>query len=284
MSLTSIMRNGLSKEVMKLIPIPKKEFQPSKDCIACPRTKNYALIGTAFDYLLRSEIKRRNKLAIEGPFIADAGIQLVAKLITLNGSFKAKNKEADGADLGALVKVSKEFHFERDKFLKTGALTDEFIEKTIRFARIDTIYRALYFDDVKKPVDEGDIEDMRALYNLIPDDFVKMGKNILLDPDFGQTSRIVGGADVDLIIDGALIDIKTTKEKKLDEYLWSQIVGYAILAEESLNTESNIPRINTLGIYFSRYGDVWNIDSKYVYSSLGYNKLKTALLSFNDNA
>jgi len=58
MSLTSIMKGEFSKVVIDSITIPKDKFKSSKNFVACPKTKNYSLIGTAFDYLVRSELKR----------------------------------------------------------------------------------------------------------------------------------------------------------------------------------------------------------------------------------
>lgn len=71
MSLTSIMKGGFSKVVVANIPIPKNQFKSSKNCVACPETKNYSLIGTAFNYLLRSELKRLHPESVENGFIAE---------------------------------------------------------------------------------------------------------------------------------------------------------------------------------------------------------------------
>lgn len=279
MSLTSIMRGGLSKEVAKLIPIPKHLFQSSKDCIACPRSKNFSLIGIAFDYLLRSEIKRQNRDAKEDEFIADAGIDLVAHMITTEGSFKAINGEAGDAELGALFQTSRDYHSARDNFLKTGNLTDEFIEKTIKFSRMDTIFRAHYLDDVRKPVDPEDVKDMRALYDIIPSNFVNMGRNIILDATFGEASVMVGGADVDLVFDNTLIEIKTTKDMKLDEYLWAQTVGYMILSKKARDLGEEFPELTEMGIYYSRYGKFWKIDAEYIYGNSNYSELEAKLFN-----
>ncbi|MGC9037825.1 MAG: hypothetical protein ACP5IK_03920, partial [Candidatus Micrarchaeia archaeon] len=84
---------GLSKVVVANIPIPNNQFKSSKDCVACPRTKNYSLVGTAFDYLFRSELKRLHPEAIENKFIAEYSILLVDRYIKLIGYFPAKNKQ-----------------------------------------------------------------------------------------------------------------------------------------------------------------------------------------------
>ncbi|MGC8483654.1 MAG: hypothetical protein ACP5OE_08445 [Thermodesulfobium sp.] len=278
MSLTSIMREGFSKEVVVNVPIPKNQFKFSKECIACPRTKNYALIGTAFDYLLRSELKRLHPYAIENEFIAEDSVNLVGTHIQLIGYFQARNMQVTERELSAMVNVAKEYKEKRAAFLSRGILTRDFVEVTIRFARMDSIFRAGVYDDVEKEVDPLDIEDMIALYNLIPDEFKKSSAPILLDPTFGEASKKVGGADVDLIMGDTIIDIKTTKEMKLDEYVWSQIVGYLVLADEAHTNDGILPKIENLGLYFSRYGYLWKINASYVRGNRNYEEVKRKLL------
>lgn len=283
MSLTSIIKDGFSRVVIANIPIPKDKFEPSKYCVACPKTKNYSLIGTQFDYLLRSELKRIRPNSIENGFIAENSIALVDESIKLFGYFQAGNKKIGEMELLAMRSVAKKYQEERTVFITGGILTDSFIHITIRFARMDVVYRAGIYDDVENDVEPLDIEEMRALYNLIPEGFKNQASNIMLDPTFGNASSMVGGADVDLIMDGTMIDIKTTKEMKLDAYLWSQIVGYLILADEALKTEKGFPIIENLGLYFSRYGYLWKMNAAYVYNLVNYKALKSELIAEGKN-
>jgi len=282
MSLTSIMKGGFSKVVIDSIPIPNDRFKSSKNCVACPKTKNYSLIGTAFDYLVRSELKRLYPNAIENKFIAESSIALVEQNIKEYGYYQAKNERIGKKELDAMRSIERKYKEERMLFIKSGNLTNSFIETTIRFARMDVIFRAGIYDDVEKNVDPLDIEDLRALYNLIPEGLKKSASNnIILNPNFGFASLEVGGADADLIIDSKIIDIKTTKEMRLDAYSWSQIVGYLILADEVREIEKNFPVIERIGIYFSRYGYLWDIDADYVRKNHKYRELKANLLNIN---
>jgi len=282
MSLTSIMKGGFSKVVIDSIPIPNDRFKSSKNCVACPKTKNYSLIGTAFDYLVRSELKRLYPNAIENKFIAESSIALVEQNIKEYGYYQAKNERIGKKELDAMRSIERKYKEERMLFIKSGNLTNSFIETTIRFARMDVIFRAGIYDDVEKNVDPLDIEDLRALYNLIPVGLKKSASNnIILNPNFGFASLEVGGADADLIIDSKIIDIKTTKEMRLDAYSWSQIVGYLILADEAREIEKNFPVIERIGIYFSRYGYLWDIDADYVRKNHKYRELKANLLNIN---
>ena len=77
----------------------------------------------------------------------------------------------------------------------------------------------------------------------------------ILNPDF-EGSRDVGGADADLIIGSALIDIKATVNPKIESrWLW-QLLGYALLDYTDQYC------IDTVGVYLSRQGRFleWPID------------------------
>ncbi len=177
-----------------------------------------------------------------------------------------------------MVSVADLYRNERESFLASGSLSNKYLETTIRFARMDAVFRAATYDDVEKDVDAKDIEDMKALYDLIPEYFKNIQGQILLDPDFGKVSRIVGGADVDMIIGDTMIDIKTTKEMKLDDYVWSQLVGYLILSDEAHKVNGSFPIIEKLGIYFSRFGRLWLIGADYARNNSNYNSVSKQLL------
>ncbi len=68
-----------------------------------------------------------------------------------------------------------------------------------------------------------------------------------LNPTF-TGSHDVGGADADLVVDGCLIDIKTSISSQVKaEYLY-QLAGYLLLDYDDLL------HLNTLGIYMARQG------------------------------
>jgi len=328
MSLTSIIKSGMGKIISDSIKIP--EIDKSKSIIAPPMTKNYSLIGTAFDYLLRSEIERRSKngfLTVEAPhligdYIVDAAFEgyIYCKLNNYNNAIPdmknishneiyseiANGKVYDMGlyadnyindiinnnhvppaifnniihlkspitvkDLAEIVTIGYNYHKLHDKFINDGKLTDDYIIATIKFANLDSIFRALAYKATQN-IDPLDVEDMRNLYNAIPDNFFDYGKKWILDAIFGKASEMAGGADVDLIIDNSIIDIKTTKNLRLDSYMWGQIVGYYILSE--IENKKNIDHI---GIYFSRYGYLWNIDTDYITKNNNYNNVKSLMM------
>ena len=79
--------------------------------------------------------------------------------------------------------------------------------------------------------------------------------SFILNPTF-TGSGDVGGADADMVVDGCLIDIKTTKNPKVESNWLYQIVGYLLLDyDDSLAMRS-------AGIYMARQGELlrWPAD------------------------
>ena len=100
------------------------------------------------------------------------------------------------------------------------------------------------------------IDDLRELSWRFYDDF----NHLLplpheLNPTF-DGSRDVGGADADLVVDGTLIDIKTTVEQRIsNNWLW-QLLGYVLL------DYSDRYGINGIGLYLARQGILisWDLE------------------------
>jgi hypothetical protein len=85
---------------------------------------------------------------------------------------------------------------------------------------------------------------------------------LLLNPNFGASSRIVRGADADLIAGDMLVDFKATKKERMDERDLDQLLGYYFLARHERDLDQTFPAINRLGLYFARYGCLWVQDTR----------------------
>ena len=77
---------------------------------------------------------------------------------------------------------------------------------------------------------------------------VRSGCPIVCNPVF-RGSRLVGGADADLICDGELIEIKSSKNPGVERDYLLQMAGYALLDLDDGYA------VRTLGIYFARTGE-----------------------------
>ncbi|MFH1607217.1 MAG: hypothetical protein ABIC91_07745 [Nanoarchaeota archaeon] len=238
MSLTSFIKEpDVRKKFSETFSMPKVNLEAEMK--APPITEHYSLVGTAFDYLLRFYIKRHNPLAKTSKWIAEIALNCIE-------DENLKTKLTNTVENSKLV---------YQEYLKNGILTDDVLKIAILLAKIDPIYRAGYIDQNINIVDEGDIEDLRNLINLVDKDSFTAKKNCLLNPTFGNASRLVGGADADIVLDNQIIDMKTTKFLKLKEQDFHQLIGYYILsliggidgADDNLD-------IKTISIYFCRHG------------------------------
>ena len=105
-------------------------------------------------------------------------------------------------------------------------------------------------------VPEEAVDDLVAL----AEGFVTAGTSLLgrptvLNPTFAGSLR-VGGADADLIVDGLLLEVKTTKAARPDRDWVYQLVGYLLL---DVGDEHQLER---LGFYVSRVPTLldWDAD------------------------
>lgn len=227
---------------------PKPKFANNQPLLAPPRTKNYGLIGTAFDYLLRFQIKAINPHAIERGWVAQNTLRF----------FKNQGMTRLYEQAYLFITEAKEHYAD---FLKTQQMTDKLIVSALRLAKLDAIYRTKKIDPNFEQIDDEDIADLKALFDIVnPKHFTSSG-TILLNPTFGLGSDVVGGADADLIIDDALIEIKTVKEFALERRDFNQLIGYYILSQfDAIDDAPPGLEIKRLGIYFSRYAYLFVFD------------------------
>lgn len=124
----------------------------------------------------------------------------------------------------------------------------------IGLAQLDVIFRSGFVDENLGVAHREDMRDLRKLISLAKPSEFCVRRICLLNPTFGIGSRLIGGANADLVIDGMLIDIKTTKSLELKRDNFNQLLGYLALHEIwSVDGAKRKPRISQLAVYFSRY-------------------------------
>jgi hypothetical protein len=236
-----------------------------------PKTKSYSLIGTAFDYLFRFNLKRLNSTALTKRWIAELALNLLPQdyddeelKVESNSTgvpievlkevvgLKIKTQSKSPREKGErLITEAKQVYSE---YLQSGIMSDDVIRATVHLAQIDPIYRASYVDPNLGEVDDLVIQEMRELIEIVNNDAFIAKDHCLLNPTFGDASLKVGGADADFIIDGCMVDIKTTKSARFTRDQFNQLVGYYILHDiGGIDGDRNIT-ITSLGVYYSRYG------------------------------
>lgn len=251
-------REGFRARVLK----PAIRFDSIK---AAPLTTNYRIVGTAFDYLLRFFLQRINPSAQMSMWVAEEGVELIGASEYASGfeqseSYQRADRERRKAD--TFLNEAKRQH---QAYLKTGVVTDDLLFAVLRLAYLDVAYRAgpdrVDWVGLESP-DANDTADLRALISLVNEPSFRATHVCLLNPTFGAASGLVGGADADLLLDDCLIDIKTTKDPRFDVRDFFQLIGYYLLhgfGGIHCGNSKTTHEINSLAIYFSRYGYLWKV-------------------------
>ena len=319
MSLTSFVKKSEVRDKIDKI-FTKPSFGQKNIEIKAPSPENYSgkdymLIGTAFDYLLRFYLKYKhfNKIS-DSHWVAHTSLySLMKKTVYFPTKPYKKSKNFYGVankfltdnitieieDLETVDDEEKHFsnlvdYFKNDnnfnteverqiqemfnyilnaekfynQYLGDGKLREKLLQAVVDLAKIDGYYRGDKYNPTLGEYKKEYLEDLKNLYKTIPNQNFS-GDDVYLNPTFGQASSLVGGADADLIIDGSLIDIKTTKNLSFTVKQWRQLIGYLTLIDIQGKFD-----IDKAGIYFSRHGYIYNFDADKVYSKTGYKEFK----------
>jgi len=239
---------------------PKPKLWVKKPILAPPLVSNRRLVGTAFDYLFRFYLERRYPKAKSQRWIADKGLSI------LEGP---THFDDDGIEIKSASKAYKEGRAAFDKaraahgrYIANGKITDALLKGVIALAKLDAVYRQQYIDENFGAALSADIQDLRQLITIVDPSLFRSKKHCILNPSFGDASRLVRGADADLIIDGTLIEIKVIKLFRIDRDDFNQLIGYAVLAEiNRLSGRATTPRITKIGIYLARHAhlETWEL-------------------------
>ena len=263
MSLTSFLRNKDVRERFRQ-EFQKPRFSAKKDLLAPPLTKRYSLIGTAFDYLLRFYLKRLNPDAVTKRWVAELSIShplspLLTDVVVDADTGAISFTETDlTREAQWIIEQAKGVY---SNYLASGEVSDEVIESTLLLAQLDPIFRAGFIDENIGTVHKEDVADLRNLISIVNPEVFRAQELCLLNPTFGEGSKLVGGADADLAIDDTIIDVKTTKKLELQRKYFDQLIGYYVLHEiAGVGELRPKPEITKVAIYFSRYAYLYVLD------------------------
>ncbi len=290
MSLTSFLKLPDVREKFRSeFPIPS--VRVGCPILAPPVSGRRALIGTAFDYLLRFYVHRLNRFRVhrlsERRWVAEEALEyLLEEYLDRDATVEVIGKDGRRTLMGeevldladkarAALREAGELY---RTYVRTGELTDELIASTVRLAHLEFFYRSGRVIGDPDDVSREDVEDLRRLISVAQENehLFRASRACLLNPTFGPASGMVGGADADIILDETLIEIKTTANLKVDRNWVYQLIGYYVLSRiggidglgcaepaEVMKLERLMePRITRLGVYLARFGhmEVWNVD------------------------
>lgn len=157
MSLTSFLKNKDVKSAFERA-FKKPQFDLQAELLAPPLTNNYALVGTAFDYLLRFYIKRLNPDVIEHRWISESALGYL--LMGTHGM---------PIDYEIIEKVEKTIQYAKkaySEYINTGIMNHDLFKAVLLLAQIDSVYRegarAIYRNGFldESNIDENDIKDL----------------------------------------------------------------------------------------------------------------------------
>ena len=101
MSLTSFLERNADVRAQFLAHFKKPDFRLKSPILAAPLTESFALVGTAFDYLLRFYVEKLNPGTEPSDWVADIGLSIFAssdrKGVRKAMRLMAKAKERYGA-------------------------------------------------------------------------------------------------------------------------------------------------------------------------------------------
>ncbi len=268
MSLTSLIQSDkvLRNKILDVFQRPKLE--KPRPLLAPFHTTNYSLVGVAFDYLLRFYLEKLNGLGMDhkNQWVAEKGIKRLE--IDSASEMDRRRRQKTRCRYKKGLQIINNVKSLRKEFAETAQISRELIRQTLRMSYIDPVLRSgRGIEYIGVDADTADIEDIERQLSLIDDKLFIAKDRCLLNPTFGGASRLVGGADADLIIDDKLIDIKATKKLELSPDYFCQLIGYLLLYKiYSMELSELITgyrlhaafqkkwEIKQLGIYYSRYG------------------------------
>lgn len=218
-----------------------------------PSSGNPQLAGTAFDYLLRFELKRRAPHAKDRKWVAEgAPFLLTRRVVDPNATL---DPEAEFALSDRSMRVDAVCRSARKAlraYLKVPTPTAEAQKAlaawAVRLAKIDAVVRGRGLDPTFEDAAPELAEELVDLLAAVPYERLLHDERMILNPDFGDASCAVGGADADLITGDTLVDFKTTTSCEVWGNHIDQLFGYFLLARRS-----GLPAISKVMLYFARH-------------------------------
>lgn len=272
MSLTYLLTSEYGRPLREKLKLyfPKPAFKFKLEIKVPPGGTNNRIIGAAFDYAFRNYLKNKYakiKIKICGP-IEHIHTKAFNKLISdckSNDYIPIRRRLSFAGSIvdskiihNRLLFINAKSLRAEKKYLKDGTLTETYLQAMFYFAHMDLFYRSGFLYDEFDKFDRADKNELKSLIQNINFELFKAKKVIHLNPSFGIATEMAQGADADLIVDDNLIDIKVTKELKLQRQHFNQLLGYYFLSLIGfINGNSRNLPISKISIYFARHAALW---------------------------
>lgn len=231
-----------------------------------------SIVGAAFDYLLRFELQRRAPHAVAREWVAataaetlwgesSPGTWVGEDLFydpSLPGGYSDQRLRPEEVGMRTR-KVVDDARAVLASHVKTTvpdpAQLAALAAQTIRLAKLDAVHRRGALDpDFDADASSDQVTDLLRMLDIVPWDSLVENEVLILNPTFGSSSEIVGGADGDLIAGNLLVEFKTTRKDAIDVTHLDQLLGYFLLSRHGRKADPNFPNIRRVGLYYARRG------------------------------
>ncbi|WP_287999504.1 hypothetical protein [Acidiphilium sp.] len=254
---------------------PKVPISLSKDIVVDSKfgQGHSAVIGTAFDYILRFKIKKLNRRRVRNDsWIAEAYYERVRAFEEVREAFS----EEQFSHAILIKKIIKSARGNLKKYISGDLELEDLCHDALMLTTIDVVMRTGMFQEQVGEINEIYIDELKGMIKIIDDNNFIVKRQAVLNPNFGDASRLVDGADADLILDKTLLDVKTSKNLATKRAMFDQLVAYFMLSKIQ-----GLYEIENVGIYFARFGEIWSISVDQLFSGHDLNSYVT---SFKDMA
>ena len=250
-----------------LHPDPKKRPRRLRLPLQVPlRSQDSALVGTAFDYLLRFELQRRAPHAIASGWTAEDAPTHVILYSVMQETPGTDSLTESSALVSQVCRALNDAKAAVAHYLTLKSPTkteqSELAIHAVQLARLERLCRLseLRFD-FEQTIPPELIQELLELLDIVPYAQLLDDQVMLLGPTFEQVSAWFYGAKADLITGDMLVDIKTTGKDTIRSAYLNQILGYYLLARWQRRMDPGFPVIRRLGIYFARFGQLWSLET-----------------------
>lgn len=188
------------------------------------------------------------------------------------------------------------------KFVNSNDSIDkDLIHYSYFFGRLEQCWRSGKLPNtvdglLNSPYEEIE-DDLINLVSVFDDSFlnkvVKTNSHVIFNPEFGDCSNVIRGADADIFIDGVLYDFKTTKHYSCKTNDIRQIISYYLFNKINIklyDTGSSfvsynydVTNVNKIAIYLARYGEINYLDIESINSELIEKTVEDILDLFKDD-
>ena len=259
-SLTSMLKEPAVRDLFRLT-FRFETRQTDAAMAAAPLTdENHPAIGTAFDYLARFWLKRWNPHAVTSPWKAEDGV------LKLHAWAAKSPQYAESARVACEWLASAKSEYEA--YIHTGDPTDGLMRAALKLAELDVVHRAGVTVGIGVEPQDDDVAFLHGLWKvMVGGDLRHLQTPMYLNPEFGDATDLVMGADADIVADGNLIDIKTGKSPAFGLKRFEQLAGYA-----TLQRLAGRPDFRNVGVYLARYGQLLSVSADCIYGAPGFDK------------